>query len=119
MSVTTVDLVLAVWLLASAFVLGHTPVSTTLNVIAAIAIGIVARLSLRRPAIRYVNSVITLIVVMLAVLLPSLSAAARINGVVIGLLLLALSAVSPLHGPEHAKPPAVGPEGIQHPWSPD
>ncbi len=119
MSVFYVDLALAVWLLTSACALGHTPLSTATIAMAAIAVAIVARLSLTRPAIRYVNSAITLIVVMLAVLLPSLSATARINPAVVGLVLLALSAVAPVHGAAHEKPQAVGPEGVHHPWSPD
>ncbi len=119
MTVIYVDLVLAAWLLASAFALGHTPLSTTTTVIAAIAVGILAGMSLKTPPIRYLNSVITLIVVALAILLPGLSAAARVNTAVVGLVLLALSAVSPVHGPAHAKPQPVFPGGPQHPWSPD
>jgi len=118
MSVIYVDLVLAVWLLVAAFALGHTPLSATVNVAIAVAVGVLAWMSLKKPAIRYVNSVITLILVALAVLLPSLSVAARINTAIVGLVLLALSAVSPAHGHAHGQPHAAGPEGTP-PWSPD
>jgi hypothetical protein len=96
MSVFYVDLVLAVWLLVAAFALGHTPLSATINVLVAIAVGVVAGVALKKPATRYVNSGITLILVALAVLLPSLSVAARINTAIVGLVLLALTAVSPV-----------------------
>lgn len=118
MSVIYVDLVLAVWLLVAAFALGHTPLSTTINVVIAVAVGFVAWVSLKKPSIRYVNSVITLILVALALLLPSLSVAARINTAIMGLVLLALSAVKPVHGHAHGQPHAASPEGTQ-PWSPD
>lgn len=115
MSVMYVDLVLAVWLIVSAFALGHTPLSATLNVLVAVAVGVLARVSLNKPGIRYVISAITLILVGLAVLLPGLSVAARINTAIVGLVLLALSAVSPLHGHPHGRPQAVGPEGTRPP----
>jgi hypothetical protein len=118
MSVLYVNLVLAVWLLVSAFVLGHTLLSATINVVVAVAVGALAWVSTKKPAIRYLNSALTLILVLLAVLLPSLSVAARINTAIVGLVLLALSAVSPVHGHAHGQPQAVGPEGT-HPWSPD
>ena len=118
MSVIYVDLVLAVWLLVAAFTLGHTPLSATVNVVAAVAVGVLAMLSLRRPAIRYVNSAITLILVGLAVLLPSLSGAARINTAIVGLVLLALSALSSVHGRVHGQPQAAGPSNTDF-WSPD
>ncbi len=118
MSVFYVDLVLAVWLLVSAFVLGHTPLSVTLNVVIAVAVGVLARVSLKKPAVRYLNGAIALILVVLAVLLPSLSVAARINTAIVGLVLLALSAVSPVHRHPHGEPQAAGPAGPQ-PWSPD
>ncbi len=115
MSVFYVDLVLAVWLLVAAFALGHTPLSATINVLAAIAVGVFAGVSLRRPSTRYVNSAITLTLVALAVLLPSLSAAARINTAIVGLVLLALTAVSPVHGHSHGQAQAVGPAGPRPP----
>jgi len=119
MSAIYVDVVLAVWLLVSAFVLGHTLLSAAVISLVAIAVGIVALMALKRPGIRYVNSAITLFLVFLAVLLPGLSAGARVNTAIVGLVLLALSAMTPVHGHPHDKPQAVGPEGAQHPWSPD
>lgn len=118
MSVVYVELGLAVWLLVAALALGHTPLSATINVFIAVAVGVLAWVSSKKPAIRYVNSVIALTLVFLAVLLPSLSAAARINTAIVGLALLALSAVSPVHGHPHGQPQPAGPEGT-HPWSPD
>lgn len=118
MSIIYVDLALAVWLLVAAFALGHTPLSATLNVVAAVAVGFLATLSRKKPAIRYVNTAISLILVVLAVLLPSLSGAARINTAIVGLVLAALSALSPVHGHAHGQPQAAGPSST-HPWSPD
>jgi hypothetical protein len=116
MSVTSVDLVLAAWLLISAFALGHTTLSATVVVAVAIAVGALAWASSKRPALRFVNSAITLVLAALSVLLPGLSVAARINTAVVALLLLALSAVSPVHG--HAvpgRPQAAGPAGTRPP----
>jgi hypothetical protein len=116
MSLMYVEQALAAWLLVSVFALGHTPLSATIGVIVAIAIGTLAWVSLKKPAIRYVNSAITLMLAACAVLLPSLSPAARINTAIVALVLLALSAVSPVHG--HAMqghPQAVGPAGTRPP----
>jgi len=115
MSVILVNVILAVWLLVSAFALGHTPLSATITVVVAVAVGILARLSSSKPGIRWVNSALTLVLVGCAVLLPSLSVAARVNTVVVGLVLLALSAISPVHGQAHGRPHTVGPAGTRPP----
>jgi len=104
MPVVYLDLVLAAWLLVSVFALGHTPVSATVNLLGAIAIGAVAWFSSKKPTLRFVNTALTLFLAALAVLLPSLSAAARINTAVVALVLLALSAVSPVHLHRPAEP---------------
>jgi hypothetical protein len=116
MSLMYVEQALAAWLLVSVFALGHTPLSATISVIVAIAVGALAWGSLRKPAIRYVNSAITLMLAACAVLLPGLSAAARINTAIVALVLLALSAVSPVHGHAiHGHPQAAGPAGTRPP----
>ncbi len=115
MSVLYTDLVLAVWLLVAAFALGHTPLSATLNVLVAIAVGIVAVVSLKRPTTRYLNTAITLSLVGLALLLPRLSVAARINSAIVGLVLLALTAVSPVHAHSLGGTQAAGPSGPRPP----
>lgn len=118
MSVIYVDLVLAVWLLVSAFVLGHTPLSAIITAIVAVAVGALVWVSLKKAVMRYVSGALTLVLVVLAVLLPSLSVAARINTAIVSVVLLALSVASLVHRHPHGHPQAVGPGGT-HPPSPD
>jgi hypothetical protein len=108
MPVVVLDLVLAAWLLVSAFTLGHTVLSAALVGLGAVAVGAVAWLSRQRPGLRALNSALTFVLAALGLLLPSLSAAARINTAAVSLLLLAFSAVSPVHGAGHHVPHALG-----------
>jgi hypothetical protein len=116
MYVIYADLALAAWLLVSAFVLGHTPLSAPLVAVAAVVIGALVWASTRRPGLRFVNTALTFAVAALGVTLPGLSVAARINTILVGLVLMAMSAAKVVYhhgGP--AEPHAAGPGGTRPP----
>jgi hypothetical protein len=114
MLVVISELVLAAWLLVSAFALEQTPLSATVVVLAALCVGAVAWASVQRPSLRFVNTAVTLLLALCSAVLPGLSAAARIDTAVVALLLLALSAFVPRHGAAHTVGPP-GSAGAPHP----
>lgn len=114
MSVFYVDLVLAAWLVVSVFTLGHSRLSAVLVALGAVAIAALARLATVREVLRFAAGAVALVLAVLALVLPGLAAAARINTAVVGLVILALSAVPPAHA--HGRPqPVSGPPGERLP----
>lgn len=95
------NVVFATWLLISAFLFTRTPASMALVAIAALAIVVMAVLAMGRPGARYVTTFIALALAAFALLLPGVSALARLNDALFAALLFALSLVSPVH---HARP---------------
>jgi hypothetical protein len=97
MSMMYANLGLAAWLLVSAFVLRQPALGGAVTAVLALAMGTASALSHRRPALRLASAGVALALVFLAVLWPGLGAAARISDLVVGLIVLALSAASPGH----------------------
>ena len=87
----------ATWLLVSAFALPNTPTSMAIIAIAAFIVPIVALYAGGRPGARYLISVLALVLAALMVVLPGVSAAARISTLLVSALLFALSLISPRH----------------------
>jgi hypothetical protein len=103
------NLVLCSWLVISAFVFAQPPFSvaqTTLTAVIALAF---AYLAPSRPNLRFVISVLAVLLGLTAVLMPGLSTPAIVNNATMALLLLALSllvrpVVTSREGAHFAKP---------------
>jgi hypothetical protein len=91
------NVVLATWLLISAFLFTQTPLSTALTAIAAVLVALLSALSAGRPGTRYAIALVALALGFLALLLPEMSGAARVSAALTAALLFALALVSPLH----------------------
>lgn len=100
----TWNLVLAAWLLISAFALGHSPVSGTVTFVAGLAVATLAIAAGGKPGLRYLISLIALAMAAAALLLPSVSGPARLSTALAAAILFALSLVSPRHGADHTPP---------------
>jgi len=87
------NLALAGWLLISAFALGHTAESAAVTGLLAVLIGTFALASPGLPGLRFANSAFALILAWAALLMPELSAFARVNGGVVAAIVFALSVV--------------------------
>lgn len=91
--------ILSAWLLVSAFVLPHTPVTAAATGAAAFAVPLFATLAVGRPAARFVITAIAVLLALTALLTPSVSAPAAISNALVAAVLAALSIVSPRHTP--------------------
>jgi len=102
------NLLFAVWLLVSAFVLPHSPFSLATTWISAIAVGTVAVLSVGRPAVRFAITAIAVFLGLVALLAPGMSTGAAVNNAIVAALLFTLSLVSPIDAASepHPKPAA-------------
>jgi hypothetical protein len=98
------NLLFATWLLVSAFVLPHSPMSQGTTWIAAVAIGAAAIAAVGRPAARFAISGIAVFLGVGALLFPEMSTAAAVNNGVVAALLFALSVVQPTHAAVEASP---------------
>ncbi len=87
----------ATWLLISAFALPNTPTSMLIIAVSAFLVPIVALYAGARPGARYVITVLSLALAALMVLLPGVSAAARVSTMLMAALLFALSLINPRH----------------------
>lgn len=99
------NLVLAAWLLVSAFALGHSPASAAVTFVSGLAIGFLALAAGGKPGLRYVISIIALLLAGSALLLVDASGLARVSTAIVAAILFALSLVSP----RHAEAAPVGP----------
>ena len=88
---------IASWMLVSAFMLPHTPVSSAVTAIGAFLVPIIALFAGARPGARYLISIGAIALAVLMVLLPDVSAAARISNALVAAAFFALSLVSPRH----------------------
>lgn len=93
------NLAIAAWLLISAFMLGHTPLSMGVTLVSGAAIGVLALASAGRPALRYAITCVAVVMGFAALLLPDLSAMARLDLALVAPVVFALSLVSPTHTP--------------------
>jgi hypothetical protein len=91
------NVAIASWMLISAFALPHTLTSSAITAVGAFLVPIVALLAGAKPGVRYLISVGAIVLAVLMVLLPDVSAAARISNALVAALFFALSMVSPRH----------------------
>lgn len=89
------NLLLATWLLVSAFALPHSPVSQATTWAAAVAAGAAAIVAVARPAARLAICGIAVLLGVGALLLPGMSTEAAVNDAVIAALLFARSVAGP------------------------
>ena len=92
------SLLLATWLLVSAFVLPNTPLTQAATWVAAVAIGALGVAAVGRPAARFVISGVAVLLALGALLVPDLSTATAVNDAIVAAILFALSVVQPTHG---------------------
>lgn len=108
MRVVYTNLVLATWLLLSAFLLGHTPLTATVTAVCAAIVVLATLASLGTPGVRYVIAIVAMVVAVFAILLPA-SGPAAINNLIVAGLLFIMALISPVHGKEHTD------EHVAHP----
>jgi hypothetical protein len=89
------NLLLATWLLVSAFALPNSPASAATSFAAAIVVAVVAIVAKARPPVRFVISAVGVALGFAALLMPGVGALARANVAIVGALLFALSIISP------------------------
>jgi hypothetical protein len=97
MRVLTWNLALGTWLIISCFALPQTAPSIIVTYAASVTVLAVSIAALGRPALRYLVTLTALALAVCALLLPDVSAAARISDFVSAALLFALSLISPRH----------------------
>jgi hypothetical protein len=97
MRVIKANLVLATWLLVSAFLFTRTPGTLAIAAIAALGVAVAAMASGSRPGLRYLNAVIGAVLVVMAILQYEMSGIARLSDLVVGMALFLLALVSPRH----------------------
>jgi hypothetical protein len=98
--------ILSGWLVVSAFVLPQTAASALMTVLAAFLTLSFAAFAVARPAIRYLNTAVAILLAG-AALFGEPGAAASANGLAAAAL-FALSLVSPQHAPREAEPALAG-----------
>jgi hypothetical protein len=91
------NLAIASWMLISAFALPHTLTSSAITAVAAFLVPLIALVAGARPGLRYLISFGAIALAVLMVVLPDVSAVARISNAIVAALLFALSFVSPRH----------------------
>ncbi len=92
------NMALGAWLLISAFALGHSMESAAVNGLLAVLIGTVSIASPALPGLRFANSAFALVLAWAALLMPDVSAIARINSAAVAAIVFALSVV-PVRAP--------------------
>ena len=95
-----INMVLATWLLVSAFALPHTAATAALTIGCAFAVPIFAVVATGRPAVRFVITFIAALLAGTALLLPGMPGLSALSNGVVAALLAALSLVSPVEEPE-------------------
>lgn len=107
------NLVLCTWLLLSAFVLPHTPLSSAHAAVTAFLVMLFGFLAAGKPAFRYAVAVLALVLGASALPLSGVSVATAVSNAIVGAALFALSLVRPVHGA-----PAPGTEAVTTPAKP-
>lgn len=97
MRALTSNIVLATWLLLSAFFFPRTPASIVIVALAALVVAVLAIASTGRPGARYGISVLAIAIAFGALLLPGVSGLARVSDALVAAVLFALSLVAPVH----------------------
>jgi hypothetical protein len=92
------NVALATWMLISAFALPQTPTSAVVTAAGAFLVPVIALFAGARPGVRYIITVLALVLAGAMLLMPDVSAAARISNWIVAALFFALSFVSPHHG---------------------
>ena len=95
MRFVTLNLILATWLLISAFALPQTPFSTAFTAISALVVAVAAFLAHGKPGVRFVISVVALLLAIGALFLTDVSGVARVSNALVGAVLFAVSLVRP------------------------
>ncbi len=93
MRFVTYNMVLAAWLLVSAFAFGHGEESAAVTGLIAVLVGVFSLASPGVPGLRLANSAFALVLAWAALLMPEASAAARINDAIVAALVFGLSVV--------------------------
>jgi hypothetical protein len=91
------NVAIASWMLISAFALPQTATSSAITAVGAFLVPLIALFAGAKPGVRYVISIGAIALAVLMVLLPGVSAAARISNALVAALFFALSLVSPRH----------------------
>ncbi len=84
---------LSAWLLISAFALGHSMESAAVNGLLAVLIGTMAIAAPALPGLRFAISALAILLAWAALLMPDVSAIARINSAAVAAIVFALSVV--------------------------
>jgi len=95
MRFVTLNFVIATWLLVSAFALPQTPFSTAFTAISALVVAVAAYLAHARPGVRFVISVVAVLLGIGALFLTDVSGVARLSNALVGAVLFAVSLVRP------------------------
>jgi hypothetical protein len=111
MRVIKANLVLATWLLVSAFLFTRTPATMGIAAIAAIVVAVAAMASGGRPGLRYLNALVGAVLVVMAIMQWEMSGIARLSDLLVGMGLFLLALVSPRH--REAEPTAGAAEQPQ------
>ncbi len=93
MRFVTYNMVLAAWLLVSAFAFGHGEESAAVTGLIAVLVGVFSLASPGVPGLRLANSAFALLLAWAALLMPDASGAARINDAIVAALVFGLSVV--------------------------
>ncbi len=96
------NLLIASWLLVSAFVLPRPPSSQAAIGAAAVAVGAAAILAAWRPSARVAITGIAVLLALAALLVPELSTGAAVSDAVVAALLFAPSVAAPAPAPAQA-----------------
>jgi hypothetical protein len=93
MRFVTYNMVLAAWLLASAFAFGHGEESAAVTGLLAVLVGVFSLASPAVPGLRLANAAFALVLAWAALLMPEVSGAGRINNAIVAALVFGLSVV--------------------------
>jgi hypothetical protein len=97
MRFVNLNVAFATWLLLSAFALPNTPTSMAILAVSAFLVPIIALYAGARPGARYVITLLAMALAVLMIVLPGVSAAARISTLLVAAIFFALSLISPRH----------------------
>ena len=87
------NMALAGWLLITAFAFGHSPESAAVNGLIAVLIGTFSIAAPGLPGLRFANTAFALILAWASLLMPDVSALARVNSGLVAAIVFALSVV--------------------------
>lgn len=97
----------AAWLLVSAFVLPHTAFSQLTTWMVAIFVTVATFLAADKPGARFAVSALAGALAVIALLVPGMPTAARVNNLIVAAILFALSLVHPSPAPALRSKPSA------------